>query len=49
MASKQELEEENFHRYGIRKCPICGSTHLVKEHGELYCKDCGYVIEEGYQ
>ena len=29
-----------------RKCPDCGSKNLDYEHGELYCKKCGFVIEE---
>lgn len=31
-----------------RVCPECGSTHLVwdYEKGELYCADCGGVIED---
>ncbi len=29
-------------------CPVCGSTHIVKDpiRGEIYCADCGAVIEE---
>ncbi len=32
----------------VKKCPECGSTHLVKdyERGELTCYDCGMVIED---
>jgi len=28
------------------KCPECGSSRLVREGGEIYCEDCGLVIEE---
>jgi len=29
-------------------CPECGSLRIVKDlkRGEIYCQDCGYVIEE---
>ncbi len=33
----------------IKKCPECGSKELVrKKNGELVCKVCGLVIEEGF-
>jgi len=28
------------------KCPECGSSRLIREGGEIYCEDCGLVIEE---
>ena len=30
----------------VVKCPECGSKDLVKDKGEIFCKKCGYVIEE---
>jgi len=32
----------------IKKCPECGSIHLTYDDqvGEIYCKDCGFIIEE---
>ncbi|MBW2984984.1 hypothetical protein KY361_07730 [Candidatus Woesearchaeota archaeon] len=30
---------------GERKCPDCGSTDIIRESGELYCKKCGFVID----
>jgi len=32
----------------IVKCPECGSRNLIKDpsRGEIYCADCGVVIEE---
>ena len=29
-----------------KKCPECGSKNISREKGELYCQDCGYVIED---
>ena len=33
---------------GMDKCPECGSRNLVRDpsRGEIYCADCGVVIEE---
>ena len=42
-------EKENLEKYGIPRCPECGSSEIVKEHGEIYCKKCGFVIDEGYE
>lgn len=44
MANKRPKEELP------RVCPECGSTHLVwdYEKGELYCADCGSVIEDSF-
>ncbi len=30
----------------LKKCPDCGSKNIEYDHGELYCKKCGFVIEE---
>jgi len=30
----------------LRKCPECGSKNIDYVKGELYCKKCGFVIEE---
>ena len=32
----------------VRVCPNCGSKNIVRdfEHGEVYCNDCGTVIDE---
>ncbi|MCX8174414.1 MAG: transcription initiation factor IIB [Thermoplasmata archaeon] len=40
---KKKIEEEE-----IRKCPYCGSTHIVKDydHGELVCDECGSVLSD---
>jgi len=40
---KKKIEEEE-----IRKCPYCGSTHIIKdyEHGELVCDECGSVLSD---
>jgi len=32
--------EENIH-----VCPECGCEDIAYEHGERYCKKCGFVIE----
>jgi len=26
-------------------CPDCGSSDIVKENNELYCKKCGLVLD----
>ena len=44
-----QIEKGNLRKYGVEKCPNCGSLNIVNEHGEVYCKDCGYVIDEGYE
>lgn len=33
----------------VNKCPSCGSKNIVSDinHGEVYCVDCGMVIDEG--
>ena len=33
----------------VRVCPECGSKDIVRERGELYCKHCGYIIEESVE
>jgi len=32
----------------VDQCPLCGSTHLILDpiRGEIYCQDCGLVVEE---
>ncbi len=30
------------------KCPSCGSENVVFDGAELYCADCGYVIDDSY-
>ncbi len=34
----------------IKKCPECGSTHLIWDYkrGELVCQDCGLVVDESF-
>ncbi len=33
----------------VKRCPECGSEDIVKNSkGELVCKVCGFVIEEGF-
>ena len=31
-----------------KKCPVCGSKNLIEDpvKGEVYCADCGAIIEE---
>ena len=39
--SLQSLKgEENM------RCPECGSKHIAKDGGEIYCEKCGFVLEE---
>jgi len=26
-------------------CPDCGSTDIIKEDNELYCRKCGLVLD----
>ncbi|MGB9748971.1 MAG: TFIIB-type zinc ribbon-containing protein [Candidatus Woesearchaeota archaeon] len=47
LISQQILEErEEKEVIGYSECPECGSKNLAREKGEIYCKDCGYVLEE---
>jgi transcription initiation factor TFIIB len=45
---KEERPKKEKVEEGIKACPRCGSTNLIKdtERGELVCGDCGLVIEE---
>jgi ribosomal protein L37AE/L43A len=29
-----------------KRCPECKSKDIVREKDEIYCKNCGYVIEQ---
>ena len=29
-----------------RECPDCGSKKIDYDKGEIYCKSCGFVIDE---
>lgn len=29
-----------------RRCPECGSTKISREKDELYCEECGFVMED---
>ncbi len=42
-------EKENLKKYGVARCPDCGSKDIIREHGEVYCRKCGFVIDEGYE
>jgi ribosomal protein S27AE len=51
LADQQILEEnqeknEEKEVIGYSACPECGSKNLARDKGEIYCKDCGYVLEE---
>jgi len=42
-AAKKIDEDED-----ISRCPECNSGHLTRdyERGELYCEECGIVLDE---
>jgi ribosomal protein S27AE len=45
--NQQILEEKKDKKViGYSECPECGSKNLAMDKGEVYCKDCGYVLEE---
>ncbi len=51
--SKEELADSNVESKErmtdeIKKCPICKSPIMITDyaHGELVCKNCGFVIDE---
>ena len=37
-----KIERRDF--TGKIKCPDCGSSNVVNENDEIYCKDCGLVL-----
>jgi len=47
--SERESESGSDEREGVRTCPECESTNLIKssDRGELVCDDCGLIVEEG--
>lgn len=36
------IRHEEAVKDSIRKCEVCGSTHLEREHGEIVCQVCGF-------
>ncbi|MFO8132989.1 MAG: transcription initiation factor IIB [Thermoplasmatota archaeon] len=44
------LENKEIRLEEVTECPECGSPHIAHdyERGELVCKQCGLVIEDGY-
>jgi transcription initiation factor TFIIB len=44
----EEVEERDEQGEGVRGCPECDSSNLIKssDRGELVCEDCGLVVEE---
>ena len=50
MKDNEEKNKQNKNKLAVEetvKCPVCGSTHLTKDHSraELYCEKCGLVID----
>ena len=50
MKNNEEKNKQNKNKLAVEetvKCPVCGSTHLIKDHSraELYCEKCGLVID----
>src|SRR6056297_193246 len=45
---ERETEDSEDEQEGVRECPECESSNLVKssDRGELVCEDCGLVVEE---
>jgi len=49
LIDEEEVERENIERYGVARCPECGSLDIERKNGEVYCKHCGFVIDEGFE
>jgi len=50
LKDNEEKNKQNKNKLAVEetvKCPVCGSTHLTKDHSraELYCEKCGLVID----
>ena len=46
--SKIKLKKINLLRIIMEpKCPECGSMKIRKNIGEIVCRKCGFVIEDG--
>jgi len=45
MGRGSEKSLQSVRGEGIKKCPECGSTNLIRKDDEIYCEECGTVIE----
>jgi ribosomal protein L37AE/L43A len=43
---KNEKSLQGLKGEDTKRCPECKSKDIVRENNEIYCKKCGYVIEQ---